>query len=177
MMILLLTQNHSREWSVPTGTTAGSGWLRQVPVPQTHCCGFGLVATPNTRGKTVEQSLYMDVCARIYNELILTLRRLKLTNKPMHEQSRLLISIQRQKFKILLPTFWALLSVLTLCQVWLRLVENCRRSSDLNKLLKNDKVVCFFPHKAKIQNSASNNFCPSMGSNFVPSLIKIGWEL
>ena len=69
MMILLLTQNHSREWSVPTGTTAGSGWLRQVPVPQTHCCGFGLVATPNTRGKTVEQSLYMDVCARIYNEL------------------------------------------------------------------------------------------------------------
>ena len=32
-------------------------------------CGFCLVTTPNTRGETVEQSLYMDVCARIYNEL------------------------------------------------------------------------------------------------------------
>ena len=27
MKILLLTQNHSREWSVPTGSTAGSGRL------------------------------------------------------------------------------------------------------------------------------------------------------
>ena len=31
-------------------------------------CGFCLVTTPNTRGETVEQSLYMGVCARIYNE-------------------------------------------------------------------------------------------------------------
>ena len=51
------TQNHSREWSVPTGSTAGSGRLISSQYHRPIDCGFCLVTTPNTRGKTLEQSI------------------------------------------------------------------------------------------------------------------------
>ena len=42
--------------------------------------------------------------------------------------------LERSKFKIPLPTIFAPLWVLTLCQVWFKLVENCKRSSNLSEL-------------------------------------------
>ena len=40
MKIILLTQNRSREWSVPTGSTAGSGWLISSQYHRPINCGF-----------------------------------------------------------------------------------------------------------------------------------------
>ena len=48
--------------------------------------------------------------------------------------------LERSKFKILLPTIFAPLWVLTLCQVWFGLVENCNRNLNL---FENWAQICY----------------------------------
>ena len=55
--------------------------------------------------------------------------------------------LERSKFKIPLPTIFAPLWVLTLCQVWFGLVENCDRSLNLseNCAKSGPNLLCFDP--------------------------------